>query len=76
MNAEQISHNFTFHPPVSPVAQANHLAVRSALHQAAQTISQLVPDGREKATAITKCEEAMFWACAGITRAAGNKSAE
>lgn len=30
---------------------------------------ELVPDGREKATAITKLEEFMMWANAGIARA-------
>jgi hypothetical protein len=68
MNA-QIEHNFKYHPPRGNAA-ADHQAVREALKVAAETIDRMVPHGREKATALSKCEEAMMWACAGIARAA------
>jgi hypothetical protein len=35
---------------------------------AAQFVDRICPDGREKSTAITKLEEAMFWANAAIAR--------
>lgn len=34
----------------------------------ASTIIDIVPDGREKSMALTKLEEVMFWANAGIAR--------
>lgn len=68
MNA-QIHHNFKYHPPTGS-AVVDHQRVRDAAKALATAIDDLVPAGaaREKATAITKCEEAMMWACAGIAR--------
>jgi len=68
MNAT-IEHNFKYHPPVGDSA-ARHSMVRAKAKELAQYIDEWLPpeSGREKATAITKVEEAMFWACAGITR--------
>ena len=42
--------------------------VRETLLGAANTLVAVVPEGRELATALTKLEEAMFWAAAGIGR--------
>ena len=68
MNAA-INHNFKYHPPTGsdPV---KHERVRAKARELAQLIDELLPAAaaREKATAITKCEEAMMWACAGICR--------
>lgn len=74
MSPEQIDHNFRYHPPVGDGA-ARHQAVRNTLRLAAREIAALVPDGREKSTALTKCEEAMMWACAGIARKGGEGKA-
>ena len=43
---------------------------RDKAKELALLIDEVLPvtAGREKATAITKCEEAMMWACAGICR--------
>jgi hypothetical protein len=64
-----IEHNFKYHPP-SGDAVAAHTAVRAAAKEMALLIDEALPAaaGREKATAITKVEEAMMWACAGIAR--------
>jgi hypothetical protein len=43
-------------------------AVRAAMRTAALRVLQVVPDGRERALALTKLEETMFWANAGIAR--------
>ncbi len=64
-----IEHNFKYHPP-GVNAGAAHAAVRAKAKELALLIDESLPlaAGREKATAITKCEEAMMWACAGIAR--------
>lgn len=69
MNTPSIEHNFKYHPPVGNAA-AKHEAVRAQAKALANLINDTLPPnaGREKATAITKCEEAMMWACAGIAR--------
>jgi hypothetical protein len=68
MNAT-IAHNFKYHPPTGS-AVVSHERVRAKARELADMIDELLPinAGREKATAITKCEEAMMWACAGIAR--------
>lgn len=75
MNAT-IEHNFKYHPPVGGAAD-KHAAVRAKAKELALLIDESLPAmaGREKATAITKCEEAMMWACAGIARHSQEKSA-
>lgn len=68
MNAT-IEHNFKYHPPTGsdPV---KHARIRDKAKELALLIDELLPTtaGREKASAITNCEQAMFWACAGICR--------
>ena len=68
MNA-QIEHNFKYHPPTGsdPV---KHALIRDKARELALLIDELLPAtaGREKASAITNCEQAMFWACAGVCR--------
>lgn len=68
MNA-QIEHNFNYHPPVGNAAK-KHAAIRAKAKELALLIDATLPPsaGREKASAITNCEQAMFWACAGIAR--------
>lgn len=64
-----IEHNFKYHAP-GPNAVEAHTKVRAKARELAALIDESLPAlaGREKATAITKCEEAMMWACAGIAR--------
>jgi hypothetical protein len=45
------------------------LSIRNTARHLAERINFDVPDGREKSTAITKLEEVIFWANAGISRA-------
>lgn len=68
MNA-QIEHNFKYHPPVGNAVDG-HTAIRAKAKELAHLIDQTLPEGagREKATAITMCEQAMMWGCAGIAR--------
>lgn len=68
MNAT-IEHNFRYHPPRGNAATI-HALVRAKAKELADIIDSKLPKGaeREKAVALTKCEEAMMWACAGIAR--------
>jgi len=67
MTKEEIGHNFTYHAPKEgqPAIYQN---IRSIAKGLALYINDVVPDSREKSIAITKLEEATFWANAGIAR--------
>ncbi|MEU4986586.1 MULTISPECIES: hypothetical protein [unclassified Streptomyces] len=69
MNADPLAHRFTHHPPTTPERANAHATVRGACAGLAATIVDHCPPGREQALAVTKIEEAMFWANAGIARA-------
>ncbi len=43
-------------------------SVRDAARKFMVAVAQVVPEGREHSLALTKIEEAMFWANAGIAR--------
>lgn len=45
-----------------------HEAVREAARQMTVRVLQVAPTGRERSLALTKIEEAMFWANAAIAR--------
>jgi len=76
MNA-QIEHNFKYHPPVGNAVDV-HQEIRLCCRHAANTIDKYLPAaaGREKALALTKLEEAMMWACAGVVRHAGENESQ
>lgn len=58
---------FTYHAP-KPGQPELYVALRELGLDLAILISRTVPDGREKSSAITRVEEAIFWANAGIAR--------
>lgn len=64
-----IDNRFTYHPP-SETKATKHLMIRESGKTLTEIINEHVPDGREKSLAITKIEEAIFWANAGIARSA------
>lgn len=66
-----LEHRFAFHPATDDFTRYKHQEVRRACLAAAKTIDGIAPDGREKALAITKLEEAMMWANAAIARNTG-----
>lgn len=68
MSTADISHRFAFHAATTEEKRNEHTSVRSRLGEVAHYLDERLPDGREKATALTKVEEAMFWANAAIAR--------
>lgn len=72
---EDVKNRFAFHP-ATEVTGSQHDAVRRDLSRVAQGLAKLLPDGREKSLALTKLEEAMFWANASIARQPAESSAD
>ena len=58
---------FTYHPPKDGQPE-KYEAIRSEAKLFAIIIDGLVPDSREKSLAMTKLEECVMWANAGIAR--------
>jgi hypothetical protein len=68
VDGQDISNRFDYHQPKTPDRVLAHETIREVLRQAAIGVNAYCPDGREKSLAITKLEEAMFWANAAIAR--------
>lgn len=67
MDSATIENNFKYHSPKEG-QPAIYQAIRDKAKELAVLINSLTPDGREKALAITKLEESVMWANAGIAR--------
>lgn len=67
MSFEDIENRFNYHAPTEHKIQG-HEAVRSDAKMIAHAWDLNLPEGREKALALTKLEEATFWANAAIAR--------
>lgn len=65
---EDIEHRFAHHAPIDHTVGEAHKDVRAICLDAALELVQRVPHGRELALALTKLEEAMFHANAGVAR--------
>ena len=63
----QIEKAFTYHPPKAGQPE-KYTLIRAQAKSFAYLIEGLVPDGREKSLAMTKLEECVMWANAGIAR--------
>lgn len=63
----QIEKAFTYHPPKKHRA-GMYSSIRETAKMFAYVIDELVPDSREKSLAMTKLEECVMWANAGIAR--------
>ena len=64
---KQVENAFTYHRP-SPEAIQTMTRLRELAAELARRIAIYVPPGREQATALTKVEESIMWANAGIVR--------
>lgn len=64
----RIENDFRYHPATEKTGPL-HEKVRAELRGLADYLSTVVPEGREQSLMLTKLEEAMFWANAGIARA-------
>jgi len=69
---DDIERRFSYHPPSTGEVVAAHQEVRTACSDVATRFNATLPEGREKALALTKLEEAMFWANAAIARNPSN----
>lgn len=67
MDAKDLQARFTYHPPKEPEIM-KFVEIRKQAGVLALLIDSLCPDSREKSLSITKLEEAVFWANAGIAR--------
>lgn len=64
--SDDIENRFNYHKPDAQAVK-DHEEIREVCKSVAHLFDRL-PNGREKASAITKLEEAMFWANAAIAR--------
>ena len=67
MDQKTIDNNFKYHAPKEGQPEV-YQAIRSKAKEMAELIQSTAPECREKALALTKLEESVFWANAGIAR--------
>jgi hypothetical protein len=65
---EGLHHRFAYHPPKDDSVKARHEGIRAGAWELAEEWDGLLPDGREKALAMTSLETAMMWGNAAIAR--------
>lgn len=67
---ESLQQRFNYHPPNAPKASRHQLVRKVCLEAAEELVDVTGAPTREQSLAITKLEEAMFWANAAIAREA------
>lgn len=65
---EELAHRFEHHPPATEERALEHTLVRAEVGRLADWIDGVLPASRERALALTKLEEVMFWANAAVAR--------
>jgi hypothetical protein len=67
MTNEELVNQYTYHAPGDKKI-IQHANIRGNIYSVAKSVLETVPEGRERSLALTKLEEAMFWANAAIAR--------
>jgi hypothetical protein len=67
MKQEVLDYNFVRHCPNEDQIE-RYDSIRRKIKRAAELISEICPEGREKDQAIINLEQSMFWANASISR--------
>jgi len=70
---QDIENRFTYHAPNAEQIKKYPL-IRDEAKYLAYLIEENVPNGREKSLAMTKLEEVVMWANAGISRCGENEN--
>lgn len=65
---DDLYERFSHHTVVAPEAIEEMHVIREELLSVAKVLTPFLPEGREKSLFLTKLEEAMFWANAGLAR--------
>lgn len=65
--AQRLANTFTYHAPKDDQPQ-RYIEIREEALTLAELIAGSCPESREKSLALTKLEEACFWANASIAR--------
>ncbi len=68
MQASDIENRFAFHSANTEEKRDAHTSVRQQCRQLADFLNEKLPEGREKALAITHLEEVMLWGNAALAR--------
>lgn len=68
MDPKAIDHIFGYHKPKDQSIADLHQEVRARCAALAHWIDEALPDSREKSSAITRVEEAMYYTNAGVAR--------
>jgi hypothetical protein len=67
MENKELDWNYTYHAP-DEEKKKTHELVRLTSRGLAKFLNEVLPEGREKALALTKLEEVVMWANASIAR--------
>lgn len=68
MDPLDIANRFAFHPATTDEKRDAHTSVRQQCRALADALNEQLPEGREKALAITHLEEVMLWGNAALAR--------
>jgi len=68
MEQSDLENRFSFHPAATEEKKQAHETIRNTCLRVAIDLNNQLPEGREKALALTHLEEVMFWSNAAIAR--------